>query len=99
MIRFVTELGNLYSRNLEYYEILLSKNAVNVYIKIDQGQTEYEIISKDGGYDELVTIRDQIDQELEGGNCKISEDKKNKCIYFNDTQFKGQVLVADFLPN
>ena len=98
MINFELTLGDLYSAQLNYYDITTAAGSIEVLIVTNRGGVKYEITSAHDTDNNLVSMRDEIAKKLNTSNCWIKEDEKNKVIYFDGISFSGKREKADFLP-
>ena len=98
MIIFELTLGDLYSAQLDYYDITMKSESIEVLIVTNRGDVKYEITSAHDTEDKLESMRDEIAKKLNTSNCWIKEDEKNKVIYFDGISFSGKREKSDFLP-
>lgn len=98
MISFELILGDLYSAGLEYYDILLKPNILEIDIKTTRGVVKYVITSTLTNRRDILSIRDEIAGKLDASNCRIKEDEK-KLLYFDNLKYSGTRTYSSFLPN
>lgn len=99
MITFELILNELYSAQLNYYDILTRAGKLEVYLYTNRGGVQYEITRVLDGERDLVSMRDNIAQALNIGSCWIKDLSERMCIYFGGFQYEGVRVKSDFLPN
>lgn len=97
MINFELTLGDLYSAQLDYFDIKLTAGSIEVTIVTNRGDVKYEITSAHDTEDNPESMRDEIAKKLNTSNCWIREDEERNFIYFDGLSFSGIREKADFL--
>ena len=98
MINFELTQGDLYSAQLNYYNITMTSVSIEVLIVTNQGGVKYEITSAHDTKDNLESMRDEIAKKLNTSNCRIREDEERNFIYFDGLSFSGTREKSNFLP-
>ena len=98
MIVFELASGETYATQLISYSILKPINVIEVSIETNQGEVKYEIDSELNGIKAFEAMRDDIGNALNGDNCKIIEDDRNRIIRFGDNRYVGRRLESPFSP-
>ncbi len=98
MINFELTSGDLYSAQLDYYDITITAGSTEVLIVTNRGVVKYKITSAHGTEDNLESMRDEIARKLNTSNCRIREDEERNFIYFDGLSFSGNREKSNFLP-
>lgn len=97
MLHIELKSGALYSVKIEYYDILISKQLLEIIINTNRRGIKYELTLKNEGFNELVSIRNNIARILSDNTCWIKDDTEHNSICIGELKFEGKRAKCDFL--
>ena len=90
--------GDLYTAELESYDIIFKDSSIEVRLNTNRGYVVYNVTAAHDSPNDLESMRDDISKKLNTGFCRIKEYPERDYLFFDALQFTGTRVGTDYLP-